>query len=160
MARRSVQVMDVVEILQHWYARRPKSQIAVSVGADRGRVAKYVAKAEQAGIVPGGAPIGRDEWAVRVRAWFPELVDAKARSLTYPDINRLRNVIEAMLTEVTVSTAFQRCRDEHGLTAGVALGMKPSEVADALDISLGVCTGSATSNQAHDRRSTYRPMRS
>ncbi len=91
---------------------------------------------------------------------FPELVDAKARSLTYPDINRLRNVIEAMLTEVTVSTAFQRCRDEHGLTAGVALGMKSSEVADALDISLGVCTGSATSNQAHDRRSTYRPMRS
>ena len=119
MARRSVEVIDVVEILQHWYARRSKSQIAVSVGADRGTVAKYVAKAEGAGIVPGGAPIGRDEWVLRVRAWFPELVDAKARSLTYPDINRLRDVIEAMLTEVTVATAFQRCRDEHGLTAGV-----------------------------------------
>ena len=119
MARRSVEVIDVVEILQHWYARRSKSQIGVSVGADRGTVAKYVAKAEQAGIVPGGAPIGRDEWALRVREWFPELVDAKARSLTYPDINRLRDVIEAMLTEVTVSTAFQRCRDEHGLSVGV-----------------------------------------
>ena len=119
MARRSVEVIDVVEILQHWYALRSKSQIGVSVGADRGTVAKYVAKAEQAGIVPGGAPIGRDEWALRVREWFPELVDAKARSLTYPDINRLRDVIEAMLTEVTVSTAFQRCRDEHGLSVGV-----------------------------------------
>ena len=119
MARRSVQVIDVVEVLQHWYARRSKSQVAVSVGADRGTVAKYVAKAAAAGIVPGGAPISRDEWAVRVREWFPELVDAKARSLTYPDINRLRDVIEPMLGEVTVATAFQRCRDEHGLTAGV-----------------------------------------
>ena len=119
MARRSVEVIDVVEILQHWYACRSKSQIAVSIGADRGTVAKYVAKAEAAGIVPGGPPVGRDVWAVRACEWFPELVDAKARSLTYPDINRLRDVIESMLGEVSVSTAFQRCRDEHGLTAGV-----------------------------------------
>ena len=55
----------------------------------------------------------------RVREWFPELDDAKARSLTYSDINRLRIVIEAMLAEVTVATAFQRCRDEHGLSVGV-----------------------------------------
>ena len=119
MARRSVEVIDVVEILQHWYACRSKSQIAVSVGADRGTVAKYVAKAEAAGIVPGGPPIGRDVWAVRASEWFPELVDAKARSLTYPEINGLRDVIEPMLGEVSVSTVFQRCRDEHGLTAGV-----------------------------------------
>ena len=119
MARRSVEVIDVVEILQHWYACRSKSQIAVSVGADRGTVAKYVAKAEAAGIVPGGPPVGRDVWAVRACEWFPELVDAKARSLTYPEINGLRDVIEPMLGEVSVSTAFQRCRDEHGLTAGV-----------------------------------------
>ena len=119
MARRSVEVIDVVEILQHWYACRSKSQIAVSIGADRGTVAKYVAKAEAAGIVPGGPPVGRDVWAVRACGWFPGLVDAKARSLTYPEINGLRDVIESMLGEVSVSTAFQRCRDEHGLTAGV-----------------------------------------
>ena len=69
--------------------------------------------------MPGGAPIGRDEWAVRVREWCPELVDAKAPLVTYPDINRLRHVIEPMLDDVTVATAFQRCRAEHGLTAGV-----------------------------------------
>ena len=112
-------MIDVVEILLHWYACRSKSQIAVSIGADRGTVAKYVAKAEAAGIVPGGPPVGRDVWAVRACEWFPELVDAKARSLTYPEINGLRDVIEPMLGEVSVSTAFQRCRDEHGLTAGV-----------------------------------------
>ena len=43
----------------------------------------------------------------------------RPRSLTYPDINRLRHVIEPMLDDVTVATAFQRCRAEHGLTAGV-----------------------------------------
>ena len=65
MARRSVEVIDVVEILQHWYACRSKSQIAVSVGADRGTIAKYVGPAEAAGLVPGGPPVSRDEWAAR-----------------------------------------------------------------------------------------------
>lgn len=112
-------MIDVVEIMQHWYARRSKSQVAVSVGADRGTVAKYVAKAVAAGMVPGGPPVSRDEWVGLVRAWFPELVDAKARSFTYPEINRLRSVIEPMIGTVTVATAFQRCRDEHGLNVGV-----------------------------------------
>ena len=119
MARRSVEVIDVVEILQHWYAGRSKSQIGASVGADRGTVAKYVAGAERAGIVAGGAPIGRDVWAVKVREWFPGLVDAKARSLTFPEINVLRAVIAPMLDAVSVTTAWQRCRDEHGLRAGL-----------------------------------------
>jgi len=54
MARRTVDVIDVVEMLQHWYAGRSKSQVARSVGADRGTVRKYVARAEAAGFVPGG----------------------------------------------------------------------------------------------------------
>ena len=81
MARRSVELIDVVEILQHWYAGRSKSPFGASVVADRGTVAKYVAGAVRAGITPGGPPIERDVWAVKVREWFPGLVDAKARSL-------------------------------------------------------------------------------
>jgi hypothetical protein len=77
MSRRCVEVIDVVEILQHWYACRSKSQVAGSVGADRGTVAKYVAPAVAAGMVPGCPPVSRDEWVVLVRGWFPELVDAK-----------------------------------------------------------------------------------
>jgi Integrase core domain len=119
MSRRCVEVIDVVEILQHWYARRSNSQIAGSVGADRGTVAKYVAPAVAAGMVPGGPPVCRDEWVVLVRGWFPELVDAKARSLTYPEIDRLRSVIEPLIGQVTVATLFQRLRDEHGLGCGV-----------------------------------------
>ena len=52
--------------------------------------------------------------------WFPELVDAKARSLTYPEINAHRDRIEAMLATNTVTTVHQRLRDEHGLAAGIS----------------------------------------
>ena len=113
-------MIDVVEILQHWHAGRSKSQVAASLGVDRGTVRRYLAPAEEAGLVPGGPPLSRDEWAELVRGWFPELVDAKARSLTYPEINGHREVIADLLDDVTVTTAWQRLRDEHGLAAGIS----------------------------------------
>ena len=54
MARRTFDVIDVVEILQHWHAGRPKSVIASSLGVDPKTVRKYVAPAEAAGLAPGG----------------------------------------------------------------------------------------------------------
>lgn len=113
-------MIDVVEVLQHWHAGRSKADVAASVGIDRGTVRKYVAPAESAGLVPGGPPLSRAEWVELVRGWFPELVDAKARSLTYPEINAHRAVIEAMLATNTVTTVHQRLRDEHGLATGVS----------------------------------------
>jgi len=117
MARRTFDVIDVVEILQHWHACRSKSQIAASLDVDRGTVRKYVAPAEEAGLEPGGPPLTRDEWAELVGGWFPELVDAKSRSSTYPEINGHRDRIEEMLKTNTVTTVWQRLRDEHGLAA-------------------------------------------
>jgi transposase len=112
-------VIDVVEILQHWQAGRPKIQIAASVGADRETVRKYVAPAVAAGLKPGGPPLSRAEWTVLVAGWFPGLVDAQARSHSYPELHGFRALIEPMLGVVTVTTAWQRCRDEHGLEAGL-----------------------------------------
>ena len=113
-------MIDVVEILQHWYAGRSKTEVAASVGVDRGTVRKYVAAAEAEGLVPGGVPLSRSEWLERVEGWFPELVDAKLRSLTYPGINVHRARIEGWLDDgVTVSTMHQRLRDDHGLEAGL-----------------------------------------
>ena len=60
MARRTFTVIDVVEILAHWYAGRSKKQVAASLGVDRSTVAKYVAPALAAGLVPGGPPVGFD----------------------------------------------------------------------------------------------------
>jgi hypothetical protein len=92
MTRRSFDVIDVVEILEHWHAGRSNAHVAASVGVDRGRVRKYVEPAEAAGLFPGGPPLSRAQWVEMVGGWFPELVEAKARSLTWPaiDVHRAR----------------------------------------------------------------------
>lgn len=120
MARRAFDVIDVVEVLQHWHAGRSKADVAASVGVDRGTVRKYVAPAEAAGLEPGGPPLSRAEWVELVRGWFPELIDAKARSLTYAEINAHRDRIEVMLATNTVTTVHQRLRDEHSLGTGIS----------------------------------------
>src|SRR5215213_2074272 len=84
MARRTFDVIDVVEVLQHWHAGRSKADVAASVGVDRGTVRKYVAPAEAAGFVPGGPALSRAEWLELVRGWFPELVEAKGAQPHYP----------------------------------------------------------------------------
>src|SRR5919197_2543730 len=97
MARRTFDVIDIVEILQHWHAGRPKSVIAASLGLDVKTIRKYVAPAEAAGMVPGGPPLPREAWADLVRGWFPGLVDARSRSRPGPLIAPHRELIGAML---------------------------------------------------------------
>ena len=72
MARRTFAVIDVVEILAHWYAGRSKKQVAASLGVDRSTVAKYVAPAVAAGMSPGGPAINEEQWRAMVREWFPK----------------------------------------------------------------------------------------
>ena len=112
-------MIDIVEVLQHWHAGRPKSVVASSLGIDAKTVRKYVAPAEAAGLAPGGPALSRAEWAELVRGWFPELVDARARSRVWPAIDAHRNRIGEMLETNTVTTVHQRLRDEHGLAAGI-----------------------------------------
>jgi len=120
MARRQFEVIDVVEVLQHWHAGRAKSVVASSLGIDPKTVRKYVAKAEAAGMVPGGTALSRAEWSELVRGWFPELIDARVRSLTHPLIDVHRERIAEMLATNTVATVYQRLHDEHGLAVGVS----------------------------------------
>ncbi len=116
MARRQFQVIDVVEVLQHWHAGRPKTVVAASLRVDVKTVRKYVAAAEAAGIVPGdGQGTDRASWAALVAQWFPELVDAQARSRTWPVLEARRDLITVMLATNTLATVHQRLRDEHGL---------------------------------------------
>jgi hypothetical protein len=120
MARRSFEVIDIVEVLQHWHAGRPKAVIAESLGVDRKTIAKYVAPAEASGLSPGGAALGRAEWAGLVAGWFPELTDRTARSRTFAVIDQHRGRIAEMLMTNTASTVHQRLRDEHGLEVGIS----------------------------------------
>ncbi|HET6874842.1 MAG TPA: IS21 family transposase [Acidimicrobiales bacterium] len=112
-------MIDVVEVLQHWHAGRPKSVVASSLGLDPKTVRKYIAPAEEAGLAPGGPTLSRAEWAELVRGWFPELVDARARSATHPVIDAHRDQIKTMLETNTVATVHQRLRDEAGLAVGI-----------------------------------------
>ena len=66
-------MVDVAEILQHWYAGRPKVEVARSLGVDAKTVRRYVAPAEAAGMAPGGPPVNEEQWRVLVRDWSPQL---------------------------------------------------------------------------------------
>lgn len=120
MTRRTFEVIDIVEILQHWHAGRKKAVVATSLGVDRGTVSKYVAAAEAAGIQVGGPALSRAEWAELVRGWFPELIDPRSRSITHGIIHAHHDRIAEMLKTNTATTVHQRLRDEHGLSVGIS----------------------------------------
>ena len=120
MARRTFDVIDIVEILMHWHAGRPIAVVAESLGTDRKTIRKYVAPAEAVGLIPGGPPLSRDQWAALVRDWFPELTDPRARSLTHAVIDAHRERIGDMLKSNKATTVHQRLRDEHGLDVGIS----------------------------------------
>src|SRR5664280_1782639 len=64
----------------------------------------------------GGDPSGdglvsdRAGWAAPVAAWFPELVDAQARSRTWPELEGRRELITKMIETNTLATVHQRLR--------------------------------------------------
>ena len=66
-------MVDVTEILQHWYAGRPKVEVARSLGVDAKTVRRYVAPAEAAGMAPGGPPVAEEQWRALARQWFPQI---------------------------------------------------------------------------------------
>jgi hypothetical protein len=102
-------VIDIVEVLQHWHGGRPKSVVASSLGIDDETVRTYVGSAEAAGLAPGGPPLGRAEWADLMAGWFPEMVDARVGSRTFPVINDHREGIADMLKTNTVAPCIGVC---------------------------------------------------
>ncbi|MFD0584803.1 IS21 family transposase [Dactylosporangium darangshiense] len=114
-------MIDIVEILVHWYAGRSQHELAASLGVDRKTIRKYTAPAIAAGLVPGGPVRSQAEWAQLVRGWFPELVDTRLRQVTWPAIEVHRDyVAEQLQAGVTAATIHQRLHDERGLDASVA----------------------------------------
>lgn len=119
MTRRSFKVVDVTEILVHWYAGRTLSEIARGLGVDRKTIRKYIAPAVGAGMVPGGPEVAQEQWAAWVREWFPELVRPEARSDVFTEIAGFHERIAEGLTTNTLSTVWQRLRDGEGLRASL-----------------------------------------
>lgn len=113
-------MIDVTEILTHWYAGRSKSDVAASLGVDRKTVRKYVGAAEAAGVMPGGPLVSVEAWAARVREWFPELVAGELRSEVFAELAALHANIKDSMAHNTLATIHQRLRDEHGLRASLS----------------------------------------
>jgi len=121
MARRTFDVVDIIEILVHWHAGRNNSEIAASLNVDRKTVRKYIAAAEMAGMTPGGAPLAEAEWDAKAREWFPGLADTRLRQVTWPAIEPHQEFIrEQLQAGVTVTTIHQRLHDERGLAVSIA----------------------------------------
>ena len=108
-------MVDITEILVHWHAGRPISEIARSLGVDRNTVRKYTQAAQEAGIQPGQQPISQTRWAQLVRGWFPQLVSTELQHPKFAQIAPFHQLISQMLTTNTVTTVHQRLRDERGL---------------------------------------------
>lgn len=114
-------MIDIVEILIHWYAGRSQHELAASLGVDRKTQRKYTGPARAAGIEPGGPLMSEADWRALVAEWFPELCDSGLRQVSWPRIEPHRDYIAAQLKAgVTVAMTHQRLADEHGLDASVA----------------------------------------
>jgi hypothetical protein len=73
--RRTFTVVDIVEIMNHWYAGRSVTEVARSLGLDRKTVRRYIDPARSSGIIPGGPPTAEDTWRSYIRDWFPALFE-------------------------------------------------------------------------------------
>jgi hypothetical protein len=120
MARRTFTMIDVTEILQHWYAGRPKVEVARSLGVDAKTVRRYVAPAEAAGMAPGGPPVTEEQWRALARQWFPQVAGTGLRQPSWGEIAVHHDRIAGLLGVVPVSVIHQRLADEAGLEASVA----------------------------------------
>jgi transposase len=118
--RRTFTVVDIVEILVHWYAGRSKAEIAKSLGVDRKTVRKYVEPAEAAGFVAGGPAVSDETWRANVREWFPSLYDTRLIQPTWKHIAGHHERVKELVGVVPTSVIHQRLVDEVGLEASVA----------------------------------------
>src|SRR5438552_16368215 len=107
MARRTFTMVDVTEILEHWYAGRPKVEVARSLGVDAKTVRRYVAPAEAAGMAPGGPPVTQEQWRVLGRQWVPAVAGTGVRQVAWREIAVHHDRIAAPVGVVPVSVIHQ-----------------------------------------------------
>src|SRR5256886_16075987 len=97
MARRTFTMIDVTEILQHWYAGRPKVEVARSLGVDAKTVRRYVAPAEAAGMAPGGPPVTGEQWRGPARPGVPPGARPRGRAGSWRGVAGHPDPVAALL---------------------------------------------------------------
>jgi len=118
MARRSLAVREIAEILDHWQHGRSMTAIAVSLGLDRKTVRKYVGLVTGAGFARGqGPPDGWGRWLTQVH---PELTAKGRFRPTASELVPLDTEIRQLLEQVKPTTAWRRLKKERRLSVSLA----------------------------------------
>lgn len=104
MARRSMAVADVKEILVQWDAGEGVSRIARALGYTRPTVRKYLRAAERVGLRRGERRYREPGWERLARAALAEVA-------------QYQDYLAQRVGEVRLSVLHQWLRDEHGLGA-------------------------------------------
>jgi len=117
MARRSMAVADVKEILVQWGAGEGVSRIARTLGYTRPTVRKYLRAAERAGLRRGERRYREPGWERLARAALAEVAKARAPSAAAAAVAQYHDYLAQRVGEVRLSVLHQRLRDEHGLGA-------------------------------------------
>lgn len=119
MAGRRFLVAEVVEALRLWHAGHSIRRLAKSVGMGRVRLREVIARVQGAGVVPGDRSRSAAEWEELVGRLFPERVVARTGG-AWERIEPYHQEILAGLETNTVTTVWQRLRDEGGLEVSVS----------------------------------------
>jgi hypothetical protein len=119
VARRRIEVNDVVEVLVQWQTGRRVKQIARSTGLARNTVRKYLAQVSSRAGLQRQPALPRAELWAKVSENCPELVDRAACTDLAGQLRELHDEIVTGLKESTAATVWQRLRDAGRLSCSI-----------------------------------------
>ena len=123
MARRSMRVADIKEILVQWEAggaRSTISGIAATLGYSRPTVRKYVRVAEHAGLVRGSRPMDEAAWERLARAVVAHVGTIRQPGTATARLAPYHDYLAERVGQVRLSVLHQRLCDEHHLAVSWA----------------------------------------
>jgi transposase len=169
MARRRVDVVDVVEVLVQWQARRSIKQIVCSTGMARNTVRHYLAQLAAAGLRREPV-LPRSELQALVERACQELVSRPSTTSYGEELRGVREEVVEGLKESTMATVWQRLHDAGKVSCSVitfrrfvrrevrevnpdkvVVRRPPAQLGDFAEIDFGVL-GMWTNPQTQQRR--------
>ena len=117
MARRSIGVADIKEILVQWDAGDDLSRIARTLGYTRPTVRKYIRAAERVGLRPHSRRRHEAEWERLARAALAAVTAAPPISAARAEVAQHHAYLDQWVGEVRLTVLHQRLRDSQGLRA-------------------------------------------
>lgn len=116
MARRSIGVADVREILVHWDAGEGVSQIARSLGYARPTIRKYIRAAERVGLQRGSRRQSEADWERLARQALEQVGTLRPVGEVTAEVAKFHEYLATRVGQVRLTVLHQRLRDEQQLS--------------------------------------------